>query len=129
MDVIPPQLGARGPDCDQAFSRGDAPVGESAGQATQARVGRAVHLHLTPGRAACAGHIDGADAGFDQLAGELGADAPAYFLDDDGKPDDGAHLFDPHQPYAAPAPFPNMYDPDGIEGLPTMPALRRREGR
>lgn len=36
------------------------------------------------------------------------------------------HYFDPHMPYAAPAPFDTLYDSRGVEGIPIWPDLIKR---
>jgi len=70
------------------------------------------------------------DETFDVLVGDEGADenqrraekvtdAVLAYLDAEGVPDRlflFVHYFDPHSPYAAPAPFRSMYDPTGIHG-------------
>jgi len=60
---------------------------------------------------------DGADE--NQRRAEKVTDAVIAYLDAAGVPDRlflFVHYFDPHSPYAAPAPFRGMYDPTGMHG-------------
>jgi arylsulfatase A-like enzyme len=55
-------------------------------------------------------------------------DAVTQYLDNAGVPDRlflFVHYFDPHRPYAAPAPYDKMFDPLGREDLETVMAVRR----
>ncbi len=86
--------------------------------------------------------FDHYDEDFDVLVGDEGADqnqrtaeavtdAVIAHLDETGVRGRlflFAHYFDPHRPYAAPEPFASRYDTLGIEELPSIPALRKREG-
>jgi arylsulfatase A-like enzyme len=86
--------------------------------------------------------FDHFDEEFDVLVGEEGADqnqrsaeavtdAVIAYLDETGVRGRlflFAHYFDPHRPYDAPEPFASMYDTLGIDDLPAIPALKRREG-
>jgi arylsulfatase A-like enzyme len=81
--------------------------------------------------------FDHYDEAFNVMVGEGGADqnqrpaaevtdAVIAYLDDHGVPQHlflFAHYFDPHYPYAAPAPFDAMYDPSGSAGLPPIADL------
>jgi arylsulfatase A-like enzyme len=81
--------------------------------------------------------FDTYDQTFDVLVGDDGADenqrraekvtnAVLAHLDAREIPDRlflFAHYFDPHFPYAAPAPFRNMYDPKRGQGLPPVIAI------
>ncbi|MBI5710693.1 MAG: sulfatase [Candidatus Eisenbacteria bacterium] len=83
--------------------------------------------------------FDHYDEEYDVFVGEGGADqnqrpaeavnaAVKRYLDQTGVPDHlflFVHYFDPHQPYAAPAPFDTLYDPAGRKGLPTMRELKK----
>ncbi len=78
--------------------------------------------------------FDHYDENFSVLVGDEGADqnqrsaaevtdAVIEHLDQTGVPERlflFAHFFDPHRPYAPPAPYDEMYDPKGLAGLPTI---------
>jgi len=64
----------------------------------------------------------------DQRTAEEVTDAVIRYLDERGVPERlflFVHYFDPHAPYAAPAPFDTMYDPAGREGLPSTHFVKR----
>ena len=55
-------------------------------------------------------------------------DAVVRYLDEEGVPERlflFVHYFDPHRPYAPPAPFDKMYDPVGRENLPPIDDIKR----
>jgi arylsulfatase A-like enzyme len=63
--------------------------------------------------------------GQDQRAAVDVTDAVIHYLAENGVPEHlflFAHYFDPHQPYAAPAPWDVKYDLRGRLGLPPLPA-------
>jgi len=78
--------------------------------------------------------FDHYDESFSVLVGDDGADqnqrpanevtdAVISYVDSVGVPERlflFAHYFDPHLPYAPPAPFDTMYDPKGLTGLPSI---------
>ncbi len=84
--------------------------------------------------------FDHYDQEFDIYVGDEGADqnqrraehvtdAVISYLDEEGVPDRlflFAHYFDPHAPYAAPAPYDTMYDPLGAQELVPAAAIKRR---
>jgi arylsulfatase A-like enzyme len=70
-------------------------------------------------------HLGQGKVGQDQRAAVDVTDAVARYLAENGVPEHlflFAHYFDPHQPYAAPAPWDVKYDLRGRLGLPPLPA-------
>jgi arylsulfatase A-like enzyme len=68
------------------------------------------------------------DVDQNQRAAEKVTDAVTGYLDAEGVPDRlflFVHYFDPHRPYAAPAPYDRTFDARGREGLASVMTLRK----